>query len=41
MNARIIGSFERAVDALFTYKVFAPRRMFDQICIRANRAFVA
>jgi uncharacterized protein (UPF0548 family) len=33
-EAEFIGDFNRATDALFSYRIFAPRRMYARVCTR-------
>jgi uncharacterized protein (UPF0548 family) len=39
-EAPIAGAFERAVDALLAYQIFAPRRMYAQVCTVDRRVAV-
>ena|SRR6266851_5645909 len=39
-EAPFTGDFERAVDALLAYKIFAPHRMFAHVCTPDHRVAV-
>src|SRR5450432_730978 len=36
----LTGTFDRAVDALLAYQIFAPHRMHAQVCTADNRVAV-
>jgi uncharacterized protein (UPF0548 family) len=39
-EAPLIGDFERAVDALLAYRIFAPRRMHAHVCTADRRVAI-